>query len=123
MQQDKNIITAWRAIYLDEIEQLDINNFGCHWTFDEFYCNSVEFIYNNISNKKRLGKIQFLFKASINKNLIDIKRTRESNKEFPSESECVLKQDIELLNVELIFPLNKIIKCVNTGNRIEQKYS
>ncbi len=120
MKANKKNITIWRAIYLNKIEDLDLHNFGCHWTKDEYYCiGTTEFPTNDISASKRKGEIQFLFKAKIAENLIDKKRTNLSNKEYPNESECVLKQNIKIEKVELIFPIQKTDITINTGNRID----
>ncbi|AMC11906.1 hypothetical protein Lupro_11800 [Lutibacter profundi] len=64
-------MTIWRTIFLNSINELDKSNFGCHWTKDEFYHLSMEFIYNDISERGRHGNIQFLFKVEIDVNHVD----------------------------------------------------
>ncbi|WP_158009590.1 hypothetical protein [Tenacibaculum todarodis] len=110
----------YRAIYLNSIKELDKSNFGCHWTKDEHYAYSIEFMYNDISEKGRNGKTQFLFMSKIDKNQINELATINSNKDYLTENECVLKTNIVLKEVFLIFPKNEDLSfSVNTGNRCD----
>ena len=74
------IMIIYRSIYLNSINELNKLNFGCHWTTDESYTNSMEFIYNDISENGRQGDIKFVFKAEVNENQIDRRSTIKSNK-------------------------------------------
>jgi hypothetical protein len=108
----------YRAIYLNSIDELDKSNFGCHWTKDEHYAYSIEFMYNDISEKGRKGNSQFLFMTKIDEKQINELATIKSNKEYSTENECVLKTNIILKELFLIFPEKKILPfSVNTGTR------
>ncbi|TCL62494.1 hypothetical protein EV196_11335 [Mariniflexile fucanivorans] len=111
----------YRAIYLNSFDKLDKLNFGCHWTKDELYLTSIEFLCNDISEKGRQGKIQFLFKTKINENQINELATAKSNNEYLTENECVLQKNILLKNVILIYPKEYSASfSVNTGTRCDK---
>ena len=111
----------YRAIYLNSTNEIDKSNFGCHWTKDEFYANSIEFMYNDISEKGRKGATQYLFKTEIDKNQINELATIKSNKEYFTEDECVLKCNIILKKVFLVYPEEYLLPfSVNTGIRYDQ---
>lgn len=109
----------WRTIFADSINEIDFQNFGCHWTKDEFYSIGIEFTSNDISDRKRKGKAQFQFKTIISLDQVNISATKKSNADFPSESECVLKQKIILNNVILLNRKEQYKPFkVNIGTRI-----
>ena len=114
-------LTIYRAIYLNSVNEIDKSNFGCHWTKDEFYANSIEFMYNDISEKGRQGKTQFLFKTEVDKSQIDKIATIKSNKKYSTESECVLKSNTVLKEVFLIYPKEYFQSLsANTGTRYDK---
>lgn len=110
----------WRGIFLNHINDLNIDNFGIHWTKDCNYPTSIEFFYNNISGNKRIGNKLFVFEAIINHNIIDNVKTRISNNEFPQECECVLKPNTILEDVKLINQEFKYSASINTGTRSDK---
>jgi hypothetical protein len=115
------IMIIYRAIYLNSVNEIDKLNFGCHWTNDEFYANSIEFMYNDISEMGRQGNTQFLFKTEVNKNQIDKISTTKSNNEHSTESECVLKRDTILKELFLVYPKEYFQSFrANTGNRYDK---
>lgn len=109
----------WRGIFLNNLDELDITNFGVHWTKDYNYPSSAEFRFNVISDNERKGRILYVFEAEIDLAFIDKKSTRISNKNYPSESECVLKTNILIDKIELIDNIElKKYTNVNTGSRV-----
>lgn len=111
----------YRAIFLNSITELNLSNFGCHWTKDESYPSSVQFTTNDISKKRRQGTIKFIFKTRIKKSQINISATIKSNEEFPDENECVLNKNSVLNKITLIFPKEySFTSSGNTGTRCEK---
>ena len=109
----------WRAIFLNSVEELDINNFGCHWSKNEHYSNGTNFFYENISDFKRIGGKIFLFETTVSPEQIDNISTKKSNKDYPKEEECVLKRNTLLKEITLVNQAKKIkFKNINTGIRV-----
>ena len=112
-------LKIWRGIFLSSIENLDLKNFGCHWSKNEHFCYGTEFFNENISDFERTGEKMFLFETEVNEGQIDIYSTEKSNFEFPNEEECVLKRNIQLKKIILINQKKKLeFKNINTGNRV-----
>ena len=118
MKQEET--TIWRAIFLDKIEDLCLEHFGCHWTKNENFAYGINFLYNDISENKRKGDKMFLFKTIVVQNQIDLDSTKRSNLEHPDEEEYVLKPNIYLKKVILVNRGNESTEfSVNTGNRYD----
>lgn len=109
----------WRGIFLNNITELDIKRFGIHWTADFNYPGSIEFSNNNISENPRIGNKLFIFEAEIEKGMIDLERAIISNREYTSESEITLKQNVIIQNVKLINQESSTEIIINTGNRAD----
>lgn len=107
----------WRGLFLNNIEELDIESFGIHWTKDWNYPNSIEFFNHNISENTRRGNKLFIFEAEIEDCMIDFERTIISNRDYASESEITLNQHVIIQNVELINQEYTYKTIINTGNR------
>ena len=107
-----------RKIYANKIEDIDIQNIGCHWTSDEsVLTRSGAFGYTSAE-----GSIEYRVYATVEESYIDQLATDFSNDRYPSEKEVVLLKNVKLSvtiwNREI--GEDEYIGEANTGTRNEK---
>lgn len=112
----------FRAIFANNIDEIDIDNFGCHWTNNEWIEYDTNFRYNDISGGNRKGDNLYKFEANVSKEFIHQAATKKSNREYPNESEVVLLQNTIIENVIVKTISEDLIFKINTGNRCAKWY-
>ena len=100
-----------RVIYLNSIEELDLNNIGVHFTSDKYYRHSGGGS-NGLTEVKKIEVVICIDRVS--KNKINEKATAISNANYPSEKEVVLEMNTEFS----AWVLGKKVK-INTGTRAD----
>lgn len=91
-------IHVYRVISLDNLHDLNTNNIGKHWTFNEFFDN--DYHASSINMDKEL-RYYITLKAFINIVNVDESETVNNNLLFPLEYEITLK-DNQNINIDYI---------------------
>lgn len=109
--------TIYRALFLNEITDLDINSVGNHWSFDE---NVDSLIRNKSLSIEKTGKYVHVLRATVAKSAINWDATLKSNADYSHEFECVLFTENEIV-VEYLNDDKEWIElgACNTGKRID----
>lgn len=81
--------TIYRALYLNEVSDLDTAAVGCHWSFDECIEEVVERQLLSL-REQRTGDTLMLFRAVVDADQINWGATVQSNRDYANENECVL---------------------------------
>lgn len=108
----------FRRISVARIEDLDLNNLGCHWTRDYNYQHTGGG-YNGLTENKG---VSVLISATVKKSQINEAATAESNLYHPKEKEIVLNENqVVKITYRASGDWNNIITATaNTGNRVDQ---
>ena len=102
-----------RTIYLNNIEELDLDNFGVHFTADRYY-KHVGGGSNGLTKTDGKIRITVSVLGGYSKK-INEEATKISNENYPSEKEVVLG-----FNQKLTGWMNGKKVVVNTGNRSDE---
>lgn len=112
-----------RKIWIDKVEDLDLQNLGCHWTRNFQYSHNGG--GSNGLTEKRAIEVRVI--AEVAQSQINLTATEFSNESHPSEKEVVLNANTKI-NAEYEFIVNgKILggygsvhkSIANTGTRVD----
>ena len=119
-----------RTIYLESLDQLDLDNLGCHFS------SAMGYIHRNGSQSGTTRKGLFLVEiyVDVDKGMINQEATEQSNLEYPKEMEVVLNTNQSLdvtvsvhkgtqSNGEIVFYRSGLRPAysaiANTGTRVD----
>lgn len=110
-------IKVYRGFFSDSIEDIDLNEIGCHWSVDEQVANDIE---NSVLSTKQ-GNELFVVTTWINLVDINFMATMESSKAHPREFEIVIEPNTDILiNIQDNYG-ETVVNSIraNTGNRYD----
>jgi len=86
IKKSNNPITLYRIVSADNLENVDENNLGIHYTLDDMYIDEHFLMDIGIDDEQDL----FIFKVEVDKKYIDVINTLKTNIEWITENEVAL---------------------------------
>lgn len=112
----------FRIIYANNIEDIDFNNFGVH-----FSSNGERLSVLMMKNPRKFnredvsGKKAFFFVAEVNEDQINDEATQISNEGYPEEFEVVLEMNTQI-NITEAYEVDELVDenmVANTGTNAD----
>jgi ADP-ribose pyrophosphatase YjhB (NUDIX family) len=122
----KPIIKLYRIIWIENKEEINLNNLGKHWvkSLDSFHDDMLNYLYNNSNSEKfDFNNDAYLIEIETPTSNIDLEETLIANCNHPFEEEVFLgsEKNIKILSIKKYFGEEITENKINLKSRADKQ--